>query len=40
MTEKNMGNGVTLTPANRFPKGYDSLSEREKRYFKIMNSKS
>jgi len=40
MTEKNMGKGVTLTPANRFPEGYESLSEREKRYFKIMNSKS
>ena len=40
MSEKNLSKGVTMTPANRFPEGYESLSDREKKYFKMMNSKS
>jgi len=40
MSEKNLGKGVTMTPANRFPEGYEALSSREKKYFKMMNSKS
>lgn len=40
MSEKNLGKGVTMTPAKRFPEGYEALSDREKKYFKMMNSKS
>lgn len=31
---------VKFTEASRFPTGYESLSDREKKYFKMMNAKS
>lgn len=31
---------VSVEQPNKFPKGFDSLSDREKRYFKMMNAKS
>jgi len=42
MTEKSskFGKAVKFEEANRFPEGFSSLSDREKRYFKIMNAKS
>jgi hypothetical protein len=42
MTEKNgkFGNAIKFEEANNFPEGFSSLSDREKRYFKIMNAKS
>ena len=33
-------NVVSFQAANNFPTGYDSLSEREQKYFKMMNAKS
>ena len=38
-TEK-LSKGVKLETANKFPKGFESLSDREKKYFKMMNAKS
>jgi hypothetical protein len=38
-TEK-FGKGIKFDPANQFPKGFESLSDREKKYFKMMNAKS
>ena len=35
-----LSKGVSFQAANKFPKGYDNLSDREKRYYKIMNAKS
>ena len=32
--------GVKFNEANKFPEGYELLSDREKMYFKIMNAKS
>ena len=32
--------GIKFNEASKFPKGYDSLSDREKKYFKMMNAKS
>ena len=32
--------GITISEAERFPSGYDTLSDREKTYFKIMNATS
>lgn len=32
--------GIKFDEANTFPTGYDSLSDREKKYFKMMNAKS
>lgn len=32
--------GIKFNEANKFPKGFDSLSDREKKYFKMMNAKS
>lgn len=40
MVEKQLSKGVTLTKVNKFPEGFEALSEREKRYFKMMNAKS
>ena len=37
---KNLPKGVNFQAASKFPKGFDSLSDREKRYYKIMNAKS
>lgn len=37
---KEISRGITVENVNEFPSGFDSLSEREKRYFKIMNAKS
>jgi hypothetical protein len=34
------GSGIEFNVANKFPEGFSSLSDREKRYFKIMNAKS
>ncbi len=38
-TEK-LSKGVKFDTANKFPKGFESLSDREKKYFKMMNAKS
>lgn len=38
-TEK-LSKGVKFETANKFPKGFESLSDREKKYFKMMNAKS
>jgi len=38
-TEK-LSKGVKIDTANKFPKGFESLSDREKKYFKMMNAKS
>lgn len=38
-TEK-ISKGVTFDEGSRFPKGFDSLSNREKKYYKMMNGKS
>ena len=38
-TEK-MGKGIKFDAISKFPKGYESLSDREKKYFKMMNAKS
>ncbi len=35
-----LSKGVKLETANKFPKGFESLSDREKKYFKMMNAKS
>jgi len=40
MSEKRLERGVTFTPANKFPEGFEALSDREKKYFKMMNPKS
>jgi hypothetical protein len=32
--------GIKFTPINKYPTGYESLSDREKKYFKMMNAKS
>lgn len=40
MSEKKLGTGVNFTPSNRFPEGFDALSERERNYFKMMNPQS
>lgn len=40
MAEKQINKGITLTKVNKFPEGFESLSDREKRYFKMMNAKS
>jgi hypothetical protein len=32
--------GIKVQEAKKFPKGYESLSDREKRYWKMMNAKS
>jgi len=37
---KEISKGVSMEEANRFPTKFESLSDREKRYFKIMNAKS
>ena len=38
-TEK-IAKGINFNPENKFPTGYESLSLREKKYFKMMNAKS
>lgn len=38
-TEK-LGKGIKLEKADKFPTGYKSLSDREKKYYKMMNAKS
>lgn len=38
-TEK-LSKSINFDPANKFPKGFESLSDREKKYFKMMNAKS
>ena len=38
-TEK-IGKGIKFDAANNFPQGFESLSDREKKYFKMMNAKS
>lgn len=38
-TEK-MGKGIKFDAANNFPQGFESLSDREKKYYKMMNAKS
>jgi hypothetical protein len=35
-----VGKGIKIEDVNKFPKGFDSLSDREKKYFKMMNAKS
>jgi len=40
MAVKKINKGITFKGVNKFPKGYESLSDREKRYFKMMNAKS
>ena len=35
-----MNKGVKFENVNKFPKGYESLSDKEKKYFKMMNAKS
>ena len=37
---KNLSKGIAFQAASKFPEGFDSLSDREKRYYKIMNAKS
>jgi hypothetical protein len=38
-TEK-LSKSVKFDAANKFPEGFDALSDREKKYFKMMNAKS
>jgi len=38
-TEK-LSKGINFDTASKFPKGFDTLSEMEKKYYKIMNAKS
>ena len=38
-TEK-ITKGIKFDEASKFPKGFESLSDREKKYFKMMNAKS
>ena len=40
MAEKKLSKGIKMETVNKFPKGFDSLSDREKKYFKMMNAKS
>jgi len=35
-----MGKGIKFSSASYFPKGFESLSDREKKYYKMMNAKS
>ena len=37
---KKISKGVKLEVCNEFPTGFESLSDREKKYYKIMNAKS
>lgn len=39
MAEK-LSKGINFDAGNKFPSGYDSLSDREKKYYKMMNAKS
>ena len=32
--------GINFNPVNKFPDGFDALSDKERKYFKIMNAKS
>jgi hypothetical protein len=36
----NLPKGINFQPASKFPDGFESLSDREKKYFKMMNAKS
>ena len=38
--KEKLSKGIKFDAASKFPKGFESLSEKEKKYFKIMNSKS
>ena len=40
MANVELSKGINFDPAVRFPKGFESLSEREKRYYKMMNAMS
>jgi len=41
MAVKNeISKGIKFDPASKFPKGFESLSDRERKYFKMMNAKS
>ena len=35
-----LSKGIKFEAVNKFPKGFESLSDREKKYFKMMNAKS
>ena len=37
---KQIGKGIKFDEVSKFPTGYETLSDREKKYFKMMNAKS
>lgn len=40
MATRKISKGVNMVEANKFPKGFESLSDREKKYWKMMNAQS
>ena len=40
VSKKDIKFSAKLTPANKFPTGYETLSVREQKYYKMMNAKS
>ena len=39
-TNLNLPKGINFEPASKFPTGFENLSDREKKYYKMMNAKS